>query len=287
MSDAAADMLDRDASAIAAGEWPARELGPVIGGREPRFQVVYRQSVLDEIHLHGQSAKDIEVCGVLVGGGCRDAHGPYLLIEHCIRGTAAASRSTNVTFTAETWQQIQETMDRQHPDRRIVGWYHTHPGFGIFLSEMDVFICEHFFNLPWQSAFVYDPSSGEEGNFVWRGGKPAREPILIESDVTPAAAQIPLISRQEAMAAEPVYESVYQPNRLTPPAPVDERVIELLHRVRRLERRQGWLVGAIVFLMAFVAFWAMQWTPPDTNMAKPATRAATQPAATKPAIQLK
>lgn len=259
------DMAERDTSAIAADDWPMREPGPLTGLREARFQVVYRQSVLDQIHLHGQSARDIEVCGVLVGTGCRDQHGPYLLIEHIIHGSAAASRSTNVTFTADTWQHIQETMDREHADRRIVGWYHTHPGFGIFLSEMDVFICDNFFNLPWQSAFVYDPHSGEEGNFVWRGGKPEREEVLIENDVTPASAQIPLISKQEAMAAaEPIASSTPMDEPAPPrtdPA-MDHRVIELMQRVRRLEIRQRWLIVAIVFLIAFVAFWAMQSAPP-------------------------
>ena len=48
-------------------------------------------------------------------------------------------------------------MDAEHSEERIVGWYHTHPGFGIFLSGMDLFIQDHFFNLPWQVAFVYDP----------------------------------------------------------------------------------------------------------------------------------
>ena len=42
---------------------------------------------------------------------------------------------------------------------------------GIFLSPMDVFIQEHFFNLPFQTAFVVDPCSANEGLFQWRNGK--------------------------------------------------------------------------------------------------------------------
>ncbi len=130
--------------------------------------MIFAQSVLDEMHLHGQGSNDIEVCGVLVGQGYRDSQGPYLLVEHCIRGNGARAKATNVTFTAETWAHIQEQMDRLHADRKMIGWYHTHPGFGIFLSDMDIFICDNFFNLPWQIAFVYDPISGDEGNFIWR-----------------------------------------------------------------------------------------------------------------------
>ena len=73
-------------------------------------------------------------------------------------------------------------MDKDHPDARIVGWYHTHPGFGIFLSGMDLFIQDNFFNLPWQVAFVYDPTSEEEGLFVWHAGKSEPEPFLLQED---------------------------------------------------------------------------------------------------------
>jgi hypothetical protein len=58
-------------------------------------------------------------------------------------------------------------MDGKHKGKRVVGWYHTHPGFGIFLSDRDQFIQNSFFNLPFQIAFVYDPKSREHGVFTW------------------------------------------------------------------------------------------------------------------------
>jgi hypothetical protein len=57
--------------------------------------------------------------------------------------------------------------DSQYPEKRIVGWYHSHPGFGIFLSEHDLFIHKNFFSDPNQVAWVFDPHSDEEGCFVW------------------------------------------------------------------------------------------------------------------------
>jgi hypothetical protein len=41
-----------------------------------------------------------------------------------------------------------------------VGWYHTHPGFGVEFSEMDLFIQRNFFSGPTQIALVTDPLSG-------------------------------------------------------------------------------------------------------------------------------
>jgi len=293
-TDAEATSSKPDIEEILSRQWPARELDNFTGRRESHFQVVFKQSVLDQIHLHGQSSTEIEVCGVLVGDVYQDAHGPYLLIDHCVAGNGAESKSTNVTFTAETWQHIQETMDRDHPDRKILGWYHTHPGFGIFLSDMDVFICDHFFNLPWQVAFVYDPISGEEGDFVWRQGKPTREPILVATDVTPLAAKIPLISKAEAMApstskAEATaqfgsYAQATATEPLLPDSPVkfrdknSELIGELVYRVKRLEKRLHHMTIAIVFLSAFVAFWAIGLVPGSQNqLPQPPLRPTTQP----------
>lgn len=170
-----------DADSISPDEWPHRLVVPVVGERRPTYQSIIRQSALNEIHRHG-SETDLEVCGVLVGNVYRDETGPYLYISDVIRGTQAAGRATQVTFTADTWTHIQTTMDQKFADDRIVGWYHTHPNFGIFLSGMDLFIQENFFNLSWQVALVYDPIGGDEGVFYWRKGRSDREPYLIEQD---------------------------------------------------------------------------------------------------------
>ena len=174
----------RDASLLNADDFPMRALG--LTEREFRFQAIFTQQVLNAIHEHGKTSLEAEICGVLVGNVYRDAQGPYVLVHASIRGDSADSRNAQVTFKAETWTHIQQSMERDHPNARIVGWYHTHPGFGIFLSGMDLFIQDHFFNLPWQIALVYDPQSEEEGVFIWRAGKSEREPHLVEPGDTPA-----------------------------------------------------------------------------------------------------
>jgi hypothetical protein len=55
-----------------------------------------------------------------------------------------------------------------------VGWYHTHPSFGIFLSHHDLFIHQHFFAQPLQVAYVVDPIQQTRGFFQWRGGNMAQ-----------------------------------------------------------------------------------------------------------------
>ncbi len=140
--------------------------------------VVIRQSVLDAIESFGRDNSHVEVCGVFVGQVRNDVTCAQAVIE----GRHATHQAGAVTFTADTWTHIQQTMDEQYPDQKIVGWYHTHPGFGIFLSEMDMFIHEQFFNLPWQIAYVYDPVREERGLFGWDQGAVCQTDYAVEDD---------------------------------------------------------------------------------------------------------
>jgi proteasome lid subunit RPN8/RPN11 len=219
--------------------------------RQTQVQVVIRQSALNQIHRHGKSTTEVEVCGVLVGDLYRDERGPFVYVEACILGTRAASHSAQVTFTAETWTDIQMTLDKEYAGRRIVGWYHTHPGFGIFLSAMDMFIHENFFNGCDQLALVFDPLQAEEGLFVWRGGQPVAEPFSMEPDADDAFPGIAthVATRPAMTAAAATSEDAGR----------DAQVAALAQRTTNLERKQTqtmtWLLGG----MATLALWAFLW----------------------------
>ena len=118
-----------------------------------------RQAYVD-LTAHAKSSPDAEVCGVLVGRPSEDDKGSYVHVEACILGTAAKEGSTHVTFTNETWTAIHETLERDHPKLSIVGWYHTHPGFGVEFSDMDLFIQQNFFSGPRQVGLLMDPLGG-------------------------------------------------------------------------------------------------------------------------------
>lgn len=98
--------------------------------------------------------------------------GPFAEATDYIRCDSASSKFAEVTFTHESWAQINEQMDSKFVDKRIIGWYHSHPDFGIFLSDRDCFIHEHFFSGPGQVAYVVDPVRDLEGVFSWQSGKP-------------------------------------------------------------------------------------------------------------------
>ncbi len=153
-------------------------------------RTIVLQSVINEIREHGRTSMHAEVCGVLVGTLCWDG-GPYLLIDGRIEGKHASHQSGSVTFTSETWDYIHEELAAKYPDKRIVGWYHTHPGFGIFLSNMDAFIHENFFSFPWEPAYVFDPQAETEGFFFRIGKDLVREEVCVCADVAPSVKEPP------------------------------------------------------------------------------------------------
>jgi proteasome lid subunit RPN8/RPN11 len=134
---------------------------------KPQPSVVIEGEVARKIRQHARASMTAEVCGVLLGSADQDR----TVIDACIAGVNAAQGGAHVTFTQDTWEHIYKIKDRQFPDHKIVGWYHSHPGFGVFLSEHDLFIQENFFSSPQQVAWVYDPHTDEEGCFGWVGGK--------------------------------------------------------------------------------------------------------------------
>ncbi len=136
------------------------------------FRFYMTEAVHKRIQDHAKADVSVEICGVLVGRWEKDPHGPYAKVSECIRCDQATSKFAEVTFTHESWWQINKEMDSKYADLRIIGWYHSHPDFGIFLSDRDVFIHENFFSGPGQVAYVVDPVRDLEGVFVWQAGKP-------------------------------------------------------------------------------------------------------------------
>lgn len=124
------------------------------------LRVAFERRASADLIAHAKESLEVEVCGILAGELCEDEEGPFVRVSAALRGTAAAEASTHVTFTQATWNAIHQTLDRDYPHLKIVGWYHTHPGFGVEFSDMDVFIQQNFFSGPAQIAMVTDPLSG-------------------------------------------------------------------------------------------------------------------------------
>lgn len=126
----------------------------------------------DAIERHALSDTSVELGGILLGKECVDpATGePFVWVTQSLEARHYANTQASFTYTHDSWEEITRERDRLHPEFDIVGWYHTHPSFGIFLSHHDLFIHQHFFAQPLQVAYVVDPINQTRGFFQWRDG---------------------------------------------------------------------------------------------------------------------
>ena len=117
---------------------------------------------------HAASELDIEVGGVLVGNWCVDTETcqEFIVVVAALPARFTQQGSVFLTFTQDSLVDIHAKIDLLYPGEEIVGWYHTHPRMGVFLSHYDTWLHEHFFPEPWQVALVIEPHTEIGGFFI-------------------------------------------------------------------------------------------------------------------------
>jgi proteasome lid subunit RPN8/RPN11 len=137
-------------------------------GLLPYFPVFIAQSAHHRLVEHAASDLGSEVGGILVGDWSIDTAGlqQFIVIETALPARFTRQGSVYLTFTQDSLVDLHAHMDEHYPDKQIVGWYHTHPGMGVFLSSYDAWLHRHFFPEPWQVALVIDPISSTAAFFI-------------------------------------------------------------------------------------------------------------------------
>lgn len=142
------------------------------GEIEPDDVKVYiKQDVYKALEKYASSDTTKELGTILIGDYCEDLGKLHVIISDYIEAKYTDASASTLTFTHETWDYIHKEHDRLYPTKKIIGWQHTHPNYGIFLSNYDLFIQDNFFNMPFQVAYVIDPLQNIRGFFQWKNGK--------------------------------------------------------------------------------------------------------------------
>lgn len=138
--------------------------------------IYIHQKVYEQIHKFSANKTENEHGGILIGRVLNEMGKENTIIEGFIEAKYNTATPTTLTFTHQTWEYFHTEIDRKFKDKKIVGWIHTHPNFGIFLSENDRFIQQNFFTDSNQVAYVVDPIQNDEGFFFWINDKLERCP---------------------------------------------------------------------------------------------------------------
>jgi len=134
-------------------------------------KVYFFQRTYNEIHRFTKGKINGESGGILVGKVISEFGKNNILVSGFIEAKFCEANSATLTFTHKTWEYIHKEIEKRYKGEKIVGWIHTHPDFGIFLSEYDEFIHKNFFSEEYQIAYVIDNIRKEQGVYHLNDGK--------------------------------------------------------------------------------------------------------------------
>ncbi len=136
-------------------------------GLKPNVSVFVTRPAYIRICVHACSA-EVEVGGALIGRWCQDEQTGqhFVVVQHVLPARHTKQGAVYLTFTQDTILDFHAQIDKRYEGEKIVGWFHTHPRMGVFLSHYDTFLHHNFFPEPWQVALVVEPFSSVAGFFI-------------------------------------------------------------------------------------------------------------------------
>lgn len=134
-------------------------------------KVYIKQDVYKALEKLSASDTTKELGSIILGDYSEELGKTHVIISDYVEAKYTDASASTLTFTHETWDYVHREHERLYPQKKIIGWQHTHPNYGIFLSNYDMFIHENFFNMPFQIAYVIDPIQNIRGFFQWKNGK--------------------------------------------------------------------------------------------------------------------
>ena len=122
-----------------------------------------------ENHFVQQARTGKEAMGLLLGEPRTWKGKQYTFVEDYVTAQNNAS-SVSVKFSDAAFSDLVKQC-REHGNKIIVGWKHSHPGYGCFMSHTDLATQEKYFYEPFHVAFVADPTKKENGRMLLRAYK--------------------------------------------------------------------------------------------------------------------
>lgn len=138
----------------------------LIGRAGPFPRLVFREDVMlhldqfSHLHTHGEHG------GFLLGKKreLKSAECYEVLVERFVP-VAQTEDAARLVLTEAHLQTVQRALHQSEEEATIVGWAHTHPGFGVFLSNFDKEQHLRFFPEPWHIAYVMDNQANQRAAY--------------------------------------------------------------------------------------------------------------------------
>ncbi len=140
-------------------------------GPEGRPDLRIDVEVHRDIEAFAAENRNKECAGLLLGSVEFEGKTRIIHITAAAMAEDAVGTRASVNISLAAWESILRVRDLDYPELRVLGWFHTHAGWGVFMSDSDVFIHRHFFGHRNMVAYVLDPTTGRDGFFYWHDGR--------------------------------------------------------------------------------------------------------------------
>jgi hypothetical protein len=109
--------------------------------------------------------RNVELGGLLIGSVYDvDSTGRFIVsIEKFVRSDSAESTGVSLKMDTHVWSDARVAASE---GQTVVGWYHSHPGLGVFFSGTDRKTQKAFFNHDHCVGLVIDPVRGQQKWFM-------------------------------------------------------------------------------------------------------------------------
>jgi len=123
------------------------------------YDVYFKKSALDSALAHAKSGASsrVETLGLLVGRFCQSKGRKWVLVEGYVTAPNEASAVSVRFFEASFGELSSKLFAAVGSQQVVVGWLHSHPGLGCFLSHTDIATQQNYFDHPQSIAAVVDP----------------------------------------------------------------------------------------------------------------------------------
>lgn len=141
------------------------KVGMADTNRDDTKETVYISSIaLLKMLKHGRAGVPMEVMGLMLGEFVDDYTVNVVDVFAMPQsGTGVSVEAVDDIFQARMMDMLKQT----GRDQMVVGWYHSHPGFGCWLSSVDVNTQKSFEQLNSRAvAVVVDPIQSVKGKVV-------------------------------------------------------------------------------------------------------------------------
>lgn len=212
----------------------------LIGQDDSRLNIYLRYQLFKALEDFAKRESNREQVGLLVGRESTGEGERFILVEDAIE--AALGEDGSSRFEEGMWKRARRIAAARHPNRVVVGWFHTHLDGSLELTEEEKTVHKRHF--PEESHLLYAVSAkGEDRNFFLSDGGqlvPAKgfriygkTPTSSQEEVVPVGARAGLNtvganSEQQGRHLERKLDKIQSKLQKPPITPKDILIVALL-----------------------------------------------------------